>query len=91
MKITKKKIISITAIVGILCMIVKMSKEKEKVEIGTVFNLNIIGRKLKCYRILDEVQNEKHKVMICDFVKHGDTFDPYHEENNSRKNNQEEK
>lgn len=31
MKITKKKIISITAIVGILCMIAKMSKEKEEV------------------------------------------------------------
>lgn len=58
--------------------------------IGTVFNLNIIGRKLKCYRIMDEVQNEDHKVMICDFAKHGDTFNPYQAENNSRKNNQEE-
>lgn len=58
---------------------------KKEFGVGTVFNLNIIERKLKCYRILDEGQKEEHKVMICDFSKPGDTFDPYQIENNSRK------
>ena len=49
--------------------------------IGTVFNLNIIERKLKCYRFIDEVQNEDHKIKICDFAKHGDTINPYQEIN----------
>lgn len=53
--------------------------------IGTVFNLNIIRRKLKCYRVVDEVQNKEHKVIICDFAKHGGTINPY-QENNQEEN-----